>query len=105
MLVGSAQCGGYAGEHLADELGGRGPDLGGEFDPLDERGLLEEVLLFVENLECDCSFITHHTIGGANLTGPNFLGRKDAIVAALSDEIEHGDMERMARRRAMKVSL
>ena len=77
----------------------------GEFDPLDERGLLEEVLLFVENLECDCSFITHHTVGGANLTGPDFLGRKERIVAALRDEIDHGDMERMARRRAMKTTL
>lgn len=44
-------------------------------------------------------------VGGANLTGPDFLGRKERIVAALRDEIDHGDMERMARRRAMKVSL
>ena len=76
-----------------------------EFDPLDERGLLEELLLFVENLTCDCSFITHHTIGGANLTGPDFLSRKDRIVAALRDEVEHGDLDRMARLRAMKTSL
>ena len=44
-------------------------------------------------------------VGGVNLTGPDFLGRKERIVAALRDEIDHGDMERMARRRAMKVSL
>ena len=77
----------------------------GVFDPLDECEMLEEVLLFVENLKCDCSFITHHTVGGANLTGPDFLGRKERIVAALRNEIEHGDLDRMARRRAMKVSL
>ena len=77
----------------------------GEFDPLDERGMLEKVLLFVENLTCDCSFITHHTIGGANLTGPDFLGRKEQIAAALRDEIEHGDLDRLARMRSMKRSL
>ena len=33
---------------------------------------LEEVPLFAENPECDCIFITRHTIGGANLTGPDF---------------------------------
>ena len=67
--------------------------------------LLEEVLLFVENLTCDCSFITHHTIGGTNLTGPDFLGRKDQIVAALRNEIDHGDLDRMARIRSMRRSL
>ncbi len=77
----------------------------GEFDPLDERGLLEELLLFVEHLECDCTFVTHHTVGGANLTGPDFLGRKERIVATLRDEVEHGDLDRMARRRAMKLGL
>ncbi len=77
----------------------------GEFDPLSEREMLEEVLLFVENLTCDCTFITHHTIGGINLTGPNFLARKDNIVAALRNEIEHGDLDRMARIRAMKTTL
>lgn len=77
----------------------------GEFDPLSEQELLEEVLLFVENLECDCSFITHHTVGGDNLTGPDFLGRKESIVAALRDQIENGDLESMARIRAMKMTL
>ena len=77
----------------------------GEFDPLSEREMLEELLVFVENLTCDCTFITHHTIGGVNLSGPDFLGRKDDIVAALRSEIEHGDMECMSRRRAMKMSL
>ena len=52
--------------------------------------------LFVEDLTCDCTFITHHTIFGNNLTGPHFLQRKKKIVAALEDEIEHGNMDRLA---------
>ena len=77
----------------------------GEFDPLDERSMLEELLLFVENLTCDCSFITHHTIGDKNLTGPDFLGRKEKIVAALQSTIDHGDLDRMAAIRRSKRTL
>ena len=73
----------------------------GEFDPLSEREMLEELKLFVENLTCDCAFITHHTVA-ANLTGPNFLSRKDRIVAALDNAIQHGDMDRMAAMRRNK---
>lgn len=99
MVVGTGGLTLFPGTPLLDEA------RAGEFDPLSEREMLEEVLLFVENLTCDCSFITHHTIGGINLTGPDFLGRKDQIVTALRDEIEHGDMDRMAWRRAMKATL
>jgi len=67
--------------------------------------MLEELLLFVENLTCDCTFITHHTIGGTNLTGPDFLARKNRIIAALEDEIEHGDLDRMAAIRKNKRTL
>ena len=77
----------------------------GAFDPLTEREMLEEVLLFVENLECDSAFITHHTIGGANLTGPDFLGRKEQIVAALKHELEHADMDLLAWSRSQKQTL
>lgn len=59
----------------------------------------------MENLTCDCVFITHHTISGANLTGPDFLARKDKIVAALRNQIENGDLDRMARIRAAKDTL
>ena len=45
----------------------------GEFTPLSEKEMLEELKTFVENLECDCNFITHHTISGRNLTWPGFL--------------------------------
>ena len=99
MVVGTGGLTLFPGTPLLDEANR------GEFDPLSEREMLEEVLLFVENLTCDCTFITHHTIGGENLTGPDFLGRKDAIVAALRDQIDNGDLDGMARVRAMKRSL
>ena len=73
--------------------------------PLSEQEMLEELLAFVENLTCDCVFITHHTISRANLTGPDFLARKEGIVAALRHQIEHGDLDRMARIRATKATL
>ena len=99
MVVGTGGLTLFPGTPLLDEANR------GEFDPLSEREMLEEVLLFVENLTCDCTFITHYTIGGENLTGPDFLGRKDAIIAALRDQIDNGDLEGMARVRAMKRSL
>ena len=77
----------------------------GEFTPLSEREMLVELKTFVEHLTCDCLFITHHTISGKNLTGPGFLGRKTKIIAALDDEIKHGDMDRMAAIRQNKGSL
>ena len=77
----------------------------GEFDPLSEQEMLEELKLFVEHLTCDCSFITHHTVSGANLTGPNFLKRKNKIITALEDEIKHGDMDWMAAFRRNKRTL
>ena len=76
----------------------------GEFDPLSEKEMLEELKLFVENLNVDCSFITHHTVA-ANLTGPNFLSRKDKIVSALDYAIQRGDMDRMAALRRNKRTL
>ena len=99
MLVSTGGLTLFPGTPLLDEA------QRGEFDPLDERGLLEELLLFVENLTCDCAFITHHTISGVNLTGPDFLKRKDQIVSALRNEIENGDLDRMARIRSMKTTL
>ena len=48
---------------------------------------------------------TGFTVSGKNLTGPDFLKRKDSIVAALEHEIEHGDMEAMAVIRKNKRSL
>ncbi|MBO7673935.1 MAG: radical SAM protein, partial [Atopobiaceae bacterium] len=99
MVVGSGGLTLFPGTPLLEEA------ERGEFDPLSERQMLEELLLFVENLTCDCAFITHHTVSGTNLTGPGFLARKEAIVTALCDEIEHGNLDRMARVRASKLSL
>ena len=70
-----------------------------------EKEMLEELKTFVENLNCDCSFITHHTVSGKNLTGPDFLKRKTQIVAALDHEIRHGDLDRMVVIRQSKRTL
>ena len=99
MLVGTGGLTLFPGTPLLEEA------ERGEFDPLSEREMLEELLTFVENLTCDCIFITHHTIGGINLTGPDFLGRKGQIVSALKDELEHADMDALAWRRAKKRTL
>ena len=77
----------------------------GKFTPLSEREMLIELKTFAENLSCDCSFITHHTISGMNLTGPNFLRRKERILAALQNEIQNGDMDRLAAIRRGKRTL
>ena len=98
MLVGTGGLTLFPGTPLLEEA------QRGEFDPLSEKEMLEELKLFVENLTCDCAFITHHTVA-ANLTGPNFLSRKDRIVAALDHAIQHGDMDRMAALRRNKRTL
>ena len=99
MLVGTGGLTLFPGTPLLEEA------QRGEFDPLSEKEMLEELKLFVENLTCDCSFITHHTISGVNLTGPNFLARKEKIVAALDREIGQGDLDRMAAIRRNKRTL
>ena len=77
----------------------------GEFTPLSEREMLLELRTFIENLSCDCNFITHHTVSGKNLTGPDFLGRKGRILSILDDEIRHGDLDMMSAIRKSKRSL
>jgi len=98
MLVGPGGLTLFLGTPLLEEA------QRGEFTPLSEKEMLEELRTFVEHLNIDCSFITHHTIA-ANLTGPHFLSRKQAILAALEDAIEHGDMDRMAAIRSNKRTL
>ena len=98
MLVGTGGLTLFPGTPLLEEA------QRGEFDPLTEQEMLEELKLFVENLTVDCSFITHHTVA-ANLTGPNFLSKKDKIVSALDHAIRHGDMDRMAAYRRNKRTL
>ena len=98
MLVGTGGLTLSRGTPLLEEAQRR------EFDTLTEKEMLEELKIFVENLTVDCTFITHHTVA-ANLTGSNFLKRKDKIIAALDREIRHGDMERMAAYRRNKRTL
>lgn len=98
MLVGTGGLTLFPGTPLLEET------KRGEFEPLTERELLVELKTFVENLECDCRFITHHT-SSADLSGPNFLQRKEKIAAALDSVINHGDMDQLAAIRRMKRTL
>ena len=98
MLVGTGGLTLFPGTPLLEEA------QRGEFDPRSEKEMLEELKTFVENLICDCSLITHHTVA-ANLTGPDFLKRKDRIVAALSHAISNSDMDRLAAIRRNKRTL
>ena len=99
MLVGTGGLTLFPGTPLLEEA------ERGEFAPLSEREMLIELKTFVEHLNCDCYFITHHTVSGKNLTGPDFLGRKEKILAALTQEIEHGDMDTLAAIRRSKRTL
>ena len=98
MLVGTGGLTLFEGTPLLDEA------RKGEFTPLNEKEMLIELKTFVEHLDCDCYFITHHTVS-ASLTGPNFLERKDEIIKTLNNEIEHEDMDRYAEIRRNKRSL
>ncbi len=99
MLVGSGGLVLFPGTPLLEEA------ERGEFTPLSEKEMLIELRTFVEHLTCDCIFTTHHTVSGQNLTGPNFLARKEKIIATLDNEIKHGDMDRLAAIRRNKRSL
>ena len=98
MLVGTGGLTLFPGTPLLEEA------RKGEFDPLSEREMLVELKMFVENLTCDCSFITHHTVA-ANLTGPDFLKRKDKIIAELQKAIDYGNMDHLASIRRNKLTL
>lgn len=76
----------------------------GKWAPLNEKEMLEELLLFVENLTCDCRFTSHHTVS-ADLNTNDFLANKDNIIKTLKEEIEHGDFETMEKIRNNKKSL
>ena len=76
----------------------------GEFTPLTERELMQELLTFLELLTCDCELNTHHT-SSMNLTGPDFLKRKPQILEALRYDIEHFDMDELANIRQNKRTL
>lgn len=66
--------------------------------------MLEELLLFVENLTCDCRFTSHHTVS-VDLNTNDFLANKNDIIKALKDDIENGDFDTMAKVRSNKRTL
>ena len=98
MLVGTSALTLFPGTPLLEE------SQRGEFDPLSEKEMLMELKTFVENLNVDCIFITHHTVA-TNLTGPNFMSRKDKIISALDYAIQYGDIDRLAALRRNKRTL
>lgn len=76
----------------------------GTFAPLSEKEMLQELRTFVENLTCDCYFITHHT-SSARLTGPDFLKRKEQILAEIDRVINSGNLDLLSRIRRSKHTL
>lgn len=98
MLVGTGGLTLFPGTPLLNEANR------GEFDPLTEREMIEELKLFVENLNIDCYFNTHHT-SSINLSGPNFLKRKSKIIKALDDLLSYGDMDYLEDIRRRKRTL
>ncbi len=97
MLVGTGGLTLFPGTPLLEEA------QRGEFTPLTEQELMEELKTFLELLTCDCELNTHHT-SSLYLSGP-FLPRKQQILDALQDAIDHADLDAMAARRANKRGL
>ena len=98
MLVGSGGLTLFPGTPLLEEA------ERGEFTPLDERELMQELKTFLELLTCDCEVNTHHTSSLRVHTGP-FLSRKQQILDALQEAIDHADIDAMTRRRQQKRGL
>jgi radical SAM superfamily enzyme YgiQ (UPF0313 family) len=97
MLVGTGGLTLFPGTPLLEEA------QRGEFTPLTERELMQELLTFLELLTCDCELNTHHT-SSLNLSGP-FLPRKQQILDALRYGIEHLDMDKLTNIRQNKRTL
>ena len=89
MLVGTGGLTLFPGTPLLEEA------RRGEFTPLDEREMMQELHTFLQHLTCDCELNTHHT-STLHLTGP-FLPRKQQLLDALQDAIVHADIDALAR--------
>lgn len=76
----------------------------GKFHPLSEKGLMEELKLFLENLDHDGRFITHHTFS-MDLNNGSFNENKERILEDLQYGIDNFDMSRLAQIRNNKRSL
>jgi radical SAM superfamily enzyme YgiQ (UPF0313 family) len=87
----------FPGTELGDEA------KRGEFDPLSEKEMMEELKTFLENLECDARLITHHTIS-MNLSG-HFLENKEKILKSLQNGIDNLDEAKLALIRNKKRTL
>ena len=98
MLVGSGGLTLFPGTPLLEEA------ERGEFTPLDERELMQELKTFLELLTCDCEVNTHHTSSLRVITGP-FLPRKQQILDALQEAIDHADIDAMTHHRQQKRGL
>lgn len=97
MLVGTGGLTLFPGTPLLEEAGR------GEFTPLDEREMMQELHTFLQHLTCDCELNTHHT-STLHLTG-SFLPRKQQLLDALQDAIVHADIDALARVRQQKRGL
>lgn len=76
----------------------------GKFNPLDEKGLMKELLTFIENLDFEGRFITHHT-SSMNLNTMQFNKNKTQIVSSLKYGIDNFDMEYLTGVRENKSGL
>lgn len=76
----------------------------GKFHPLTEKALMEELKLFIENLDFDGRFITHHTIS-MDLNNVNFRDNKEVILKNLQHGIDNFDMDRLTQIRNNKRGL
>ncbi|MBE6502843.1 MAG: hypothetical protein E7Z76_00920 [Methanobrevibacter sp.] len=62
---------------------------------------MEELKIFIENLDFDGRFITHHTIS-MNLNNVNFRQNKEKILQNLQKGIENLDMDKLTQIRNNK---
>lgn len=76
----------------------------GKFHPLSEKGLMEELKLFIENLDFDGRFITHHTVS-MDLNNVDFRQNKDKILENLQHGIDNLDMDTLTQIRNNKRGL
>lgn len=65
---------------------------------------MEELKLFIENLDFDGRFITHHTVS-MDLNNVNFAENKQKILKNLQHGIDNIDMNRLAQIRNNKRGL
>ena len=76
----------------------------GKFHPLTEKGLMEELKLFIENLDFDGRFITHHTVS-MDLNNVSFKENKQGIIQNLQHGIDNLDMDKLTQIRNSKRGL